>query len=185
MGIASILVVAVGLSMDAFAVAVAAGCAMGRPDARQAARIGAFFGGFQALMPVAGWLAGSALRDAIAAFDHWVAFGLLSAIGLKMIVDAARGDGEACRAGPMPLPVLLGLSVATSIDALAVGVGLSLLGVPIALPAAVIGAVTFVASFLGVYLGCGVGNVLRRGASALGGVALLAIGARILVEHVG
>lgn len=176
-----IFFIAVGLSMDAFAVSVASGWSAGCLRVRHALRIAFFFGAFQAVMPVVGWLAGAGLRGYIAEFDHWVAFGLLSVVGLKMIYESQRlGSDER---PPLGLKMLLLLSIATSIDALAVGLSLSFLNVPIIAPALIIGLVTFVFSYTGVLVGSRFGHFFERKIEALGGLILIAIGLSILVEH--
>lgn len=178
---------AVGLAMDAFAVAVACGLAFDRRDHAGATRIAFSFGAFQAGMPVVGWLAGRALREYIGAFDHWIAFGLLGYLGVHMILAAIRAyrSGESLtRPGQLRL---LALSIATSIDALTVGVALAVLGVRIAQPALVIGVITFAISYLGIVLGHEFERVfrgrMRRNVQVAGGLMLVLIGAQILVEH--
>lgn len=170
--------------MDAVAVAMACGLAAreGRPG-RQAFKIALFFGLFQALMPLLGWLAGMSLRSLISGLDHWVAFGLLAFVGGKMFVESFRLKEATGSSGPMRLPTLLLLSLATSIDALAVGLSLSLLRTPIAGPALLIGAVTFILSFLGGLLGSRLGTRFGRRVEALGGLILVGIGVKILLEH--
>jgi putative Mn2+ efflux pump MntP len=181
----TLLGVAVGLSMDALAVAVASGACARTLHLGRALRMAALFGGFQALMPVIGWLAGWGFRAHIAAWDHWIAFGLLWAIGGKMIWEASGiPDDESARdVATERLLVLFGLAVATSIDALAVGLSFSFLGVDIPVPAAVIGAVTFVITLGGVWVGTRVGHFFERKIAVVGGVVLMVIGVKILVEH--
>jgi putative Mn2+ efflux pump MntP len=185
MSLPTILFIALGLSMDAVAVAVASGCAAGRRGvaARRALLLAFLFGFFQALMPVAGWLAGLGLKGIISRYDHWLAFGLLAFIGGRMIRESRRS--EACRlpAGRQTLPAMLGLAVATSIDALVVGLSLSVLAVGIVMPVLIIGAVTFVLSLLAVYAGSRFGGLLAGRAEILGGAILIAIGLKILAEH--
>ncbi len=181
----TLLFIAFGLSMDAFAVAVASGIAIRDLRLRHALRIALFFGGFQALMPVVGWLAGGQLREHIAAYDHWVAMLILSFIGGKMISEGLMHEEEepGPDSGHLPLDVLTILAIATSIDALAVGVSLSFLGVSIAAPALVIGAVTFAVSLGGVLLGDRLGGTTRPRAEIAGGAVLVGIGLKILLEH--
>jgi putative Mn2+ efflux pump MntP len=184
MGIVTVLLIALGLSMDAVAVSLASGCAVRKVDLRQALLLAFLFGLFQTLMPVAGWLAGLGFKHVISAYDHWLAFILLAFIGGKMILDASRGT--ACRgqgSGRMRLPVMLGLAVATSVDALAVGLSFSLLAVDILVPVLLIGLVTFSLSLIAVFAGQRFGARLAGKAEALGGVVLIAIGLKILVEH--
>lgn len=179
----TVVFVAVGLSMDAFAVAVASGMAMKPIKVPHALRLALFFGGFQAAMPVAGWLAGRGMRDFISGVDHWIAFGLLSAVGAKMIFEAVGANPKRAALDPQSLPMLFALSVATSLDALAVGIGLSFLDVPIIEPAMVIGAITFIFSLAGVYLGGRLGHLFERKIEVLGGLILIAIGLKILAGH--
>jgi putative Mn2+ efflux pump MntP len=185
MDLPTILLIALGLSMDAVAVAMASGCAggTGRVDGRQALLLAALFGLFQALMPAIGWLAGLGFKGVIARFDHWLAFILLAFIGGKMIREARRGGECRVRVGGMGLGVMLGLAVATSIDALAVGLSFSLLAVAIVFPVLIIGAVTFVLSLAAVYVGHRFGGWLAGKAEVLGGLILIAIGLKILSAH--
>jgi putative Mn2+ efflux pump MntP len=185
---ATVLLVAGGLSMDAFAVSVAYGLSFERREHHHALKISFAFGAFQAGMPLVGWLAGLAFRRWIEAFDHWIALVLLGLIGGKMVVDALRSEPARQRQVlSHALVTLIGLAVATSIDALAVGLALSVLHVAIAVPAAVIGATTFVLSYLGIVLGYEFTSWLRdRGARAvqlIGGLILISIGVRIAWSH--
>jgi manganese efflux pump family protein len=183
MDLLTVLFIAVGLSMDAMAVALASGCAAKKIELRPALRMAFFFGFFQVLMPVIGWMAGLGFKKTIAVFDHWLAFILLFFIGGKMIWEARRS--EACQPRTMlpSLPVLLGLAVATSIDALAVGLSFSLLAVEIIIPVLIIGLVTFILSLLGVIAGHKFGSLLAAKVEILGGLILIAIGFKILFEH--
>jgi putative Mn2+ efflux pump MntP len=179
--------IAVGLAMDAFAVSIGAGLTLKTVDARQTFRLAWHFGLFQALMPVLGWLAGRSLARWIAPVDHWIAFGLLGVIGGKMIHEALKDDDqrEARRSDPTKGWSLVLLSVATSIDALAVGLSLALLGVSIWWPAIVIGLVAGAFTTVGIQLGKRFGALLGRRMEIVGGVILIAIGVQILVEHLG
>ncbi len=183
MDLLTVLLIAVGLSMDACAVAIGRGTAL--PPSKRwrgVLLMALFFGLFQALMPVAGWLLGSAFAGLIAGVDHWIAFLLLTGIGGKMIYEAASGEER--EADPsLSLRLLLVLAVATSIDALAVGIGLAVLATPILTPAALIGGVTFLLSLAGGLLGVRLGERFGRRMEALGGIVLIAIGLRILVSH--
>lgn len=183
MGIAAIMLIAVGLSMDAFAVSISSGLNLDRFRLGYALRIAIFFGGFQAIMPVAGFAAGLSVRDLMAGSDHWVAFALLAFIGAKMIFDALFGRKDGQRTNGHSLATLLALSVATSIDALAVGISFSLLGIGIILPACIIGIVTFLFSLVGVVIGRKAGHRLQGTAEVLGGAILIVIGLKILLEH--
>lgn len=169
--------------MDAFAVAVAGGTVKQEFSMRSALRMAAFFGGFQALMPVIGWLAGIGLRSLISEVDHWVAFGLLASVGGKMIHESFKAENPDRRVLAESLMVLLALSVATSIDALAVGISFSFLDVSITAPAALIGVTTFWLSLFGVYLGARAGHFLEKKVGIIGGVILIGIGVKILIEH--
>ncbi|MBN1337454.1 MAG: manganese efflux pump [Deltaproteobacteria bacterium] len=168
--------------MDAFAVATAISAALPEVTVRQRLRLAWHFGLFQALMPVLGWLGGSAVADRLGAVDHWIAFGLLTFLGVRMI--RAREEGrDPARGDPTRGWTLLALSLATSIDALAVGLSLGVMEVPIVLPSVVIGLVCAVMTLLGTVLGARVGVRLRRQAARVGGAILVLIGVRILVEH--
>lgn len=176
--------IAIGLAMDAFAVAIASGLTLGKVSARQTFRLAWHFGLFQALMPVIGWLAGLTVSPWIAPVDHWIAFGLLAAIGGKMIYEALRHDQEEReRTDPTKGWSLILLSIATSIDALAVGLSLALLDVAIWYPAVVIGLVAGAFTAAGLHLGRRFGSLLGRRMEIVGGVILVGIGVRILVEH--
>ena len=188
MGFVELFLVAVGLSMDAFAVAVCKGLCMKRLDVRQALVIALFFGGFQALMPLVGWALGTQFEQYITPVDHWIAFVLLAFIGGKMLWDAFR-DGEeelSCPAdGKLDLRELVMLSVATSIDALAVGITFAFLRVDIVSSVALIGATTFVLALAGVAVGHRFGARYEKPATIVGGIVLVLIGTKILLEHLG
>jgi len=178
-----ILLTAIGLSMDAFAVAVAAGSGIIEKRTVQAIRIGFSFGLFQMIMPIAGWFLGTKLKPFISAIDHWVVFGILALVGLKMIRDSF--DTSVCE-NPRVLMSghrLFFLSVATSIDALAVGISFAFLNYPVLLIASFIGIVTFMISAAGVFLGHYCSCLWGRRAEMAGGVLLILIGAKILYDH--
>ncbi len=185
MGIIAILLLAVGLSMDAFAVSLCKGMAMKAFNRRQACILGLYFGGFQALMPLLGWLVGGSFSDYIVAVDHWIAFALLAFIGGKMIYEAYTPvPVEELAELKMDVKELLVLSVATSIDALAVGVALAFdTQTNIPLTIILIGIVTFAFSVMGAFIGNKFGNAFRSKAEILGGLILIGIGVKILVEH--
>lgn len=184
MGILNILLISVGLGMDAFAVSVTSGAAIRRMHIRHALLIAGFFGAFQAIMPYIGWRLGGLAAGFIGEFDHWVAFGLLLIIGGKMIVEAIFGDADEEPKDPLNLYVLFVLAIATSIDALAVGVTFSFLKVSIYAPILVIGLVTFGMSVTGTYIGNRLGHAFNEKAvEVLGGLILIGIGTKILVEH--
>lgn len=178
----------VGLAMDAFAVSVCKGLAMRRVNKKQALVIGLFFGGFQALMPFAGWMLGSRFEQYITNVDHWIAFLLLGFIGGKMILEALKPE-EPEEIGemdpPLDLKELLILALATSIDALAVGITFAFLDYPIVEAISVIGVVTFVIAVGGVYVGNFFGNKYKNKAELVGGVILVLLGTRILLSHLG
>ncbi len=185
MGWFGLLAVALALAMDAFAVAIVAGLTLSPMTKRHVFRLSFHFGLFQALMPLIGWTAGTAVYRYIADFDHWVAFGLLSFVGGRMILSSLHGDEEA-RAGRDPTSGwdLVILSVATSIDALAIGLSLAMIGSRILFPALVIGVVAGVITVLGMVLGRKIGTLWGRRVEAAGGVVLIAIGIRILLQHI-
>lgn len=189
MGIVELALIAVGLSMDAFAVSVCKGLGMKRLDMGQALVIALFFGGFQALMPLAGWALGSGFQSYIEPVDHWIAFALLAFIGGKMLYDAFHeedGDepiaGEAAR---LDLKEILMLAIATSIDALAVGVSFAFLQVDIVPAISLIGVITFALSLVGVAAGHQFGARFEKPATIVGGLVLILIGLKILLEHLG
>ncbi|MBE1236744.1 manganese efflux pump [Phaeovibrio sulfidiphilus] len=182
---AAILILALALAMDAFAVALVTGLRM-RCNAAQTLRMALAFGGFQALMPLAGWFLGLTVRSHIEAFDHWIAFGLLGFVGFRMLKEAWEGHPPEDCSDPTRGMTLLMLAIATSLDALAVGGSLSLLNIDILTPALVIGAVCFAMTAIGLHLGRLVVRAstrLDRWANALGGLVLIGIGVRILFEH--
>ena len=186
MGVAELLLIAVGLSMDAFAVSVCKGLGMRRLDVRVALVLALLFGVFQAGMPVIGWLLGSQFLWLIEPVDHWIAFGLLGFIGGKMILDAVRGEEEESGVvDHVTWGEFLMLAVATSIDALAVGISLAALNVEIVPSVLIIGVVTFVLSLVGVLVGHLFGSRFERPAQIVGGVVLVLIGVKVLLEHVG
>ncbi len=202
MSLFELFLIAVGLSMDAFAVAICKGLGMKKLDMHQALVIGLFFGGFQALMPVIGWFLGAQFASLVTPIDHWIAFILLAFIGGKMLFDAIKGDdesetakdgegapkdGEGAKDGAPKLDLreLTMLAIATSIDALAVGITFAFLDVDIVLAASFIGVVTFVLSVIGVAVGNQFGSRWEKPSAIVGGVVLILIGVRILLEHIG
>jgi len=179
----SILLIAVGLAMDAFAVSIVTGSVYRELHVKHALRMALFFGAFQAVMPLIGFLAGLGLKGCITAVDHWVAFGLLGFVGSKMIYEAFEIKSAGKNRDPSNLAILLALSVATSIDALAVGITLSLLTSAICLAVTLIGLITFGLSFAGVYIGKRFGHFFESRIEIVGGLILLAIGFKILIQH--
>jgi putative Mn2+ efflux pump MntP len=180
----SILLVALSMSTDAFAAAVAKGTALDRPQWREAFRTGLIFGSIEGATPLIGWAAGRAASGYIAAFDHWVAFVLLAGIGAKMIRDSFLRDEETQKPRNHSFRVLAVTAVGTSIDALAVGVTLALIGANILVNALAIGAATFTMTTIGVMAGHRLGARFGKHAEAVGGVVLILIGATILFEHI-
>lgn len=178
------LLIAIGLAMDAFAVSVGKGVTLKRVTMRHAITAGVWFGGFQALMPIVGYLVGVRFSSFVTSVDHWIAFGLLVVIGLNMIREAVWGDEES-HTSDFGLRTMLLMAIATSIDALAVGISLAFLDVNIWTSAVVIGIVTLLLSGVGVYLGSLFGSRLGAKAGIVGGVILIAIGLKILIEHLG
>ena len=181
--------IGVGLSMDAFAVAICKGLNMRKLDKGQTLVIALFFGGFQALMPFLGWLLGKQFESYITSFDHWIAFVLLAFIGGKMIWDVFKGDDKDeayCRASArLDIKELFVLAIATSIDALAVGISFAFLQVNIGFAITLIGCTTFVLSAAGVFVGHKFGAKYEDKATVVGGVILILIGLKILLEHLG
>ena len=185
MNFLSLLMLAVGLSMDAFAVAVCKGLALKKITFRHALIVGLWFGGFQALMPLLGYLLAAQFREAIAAYDHWIAFGLLVLIGGNMIREAVFEKEEAETDSALSFRSMLPLAVATSIDALAVGVTFAFLDVRIVPSVTLIGVTTLILSMLGVKAGSLFGAKYEKKAEILGGVILILLGIKTLLEHLG
>lgn len=182
MGITVLFILAVGLSMDAFAVAICKGLSIEKLKFKHAVWVGLWFGAFQALMPLAGYFLGAQFSDRITAVDHWIAFALLAVIGGNMIKEAFSSEGEnsdACLSAKAMFP----LAVATSVDALAVGVTLAFLNVNIAAAVSFIGIVTFVISSVGVKIGNVFGAKYKSKAEIAGGIILILLAVKILIEH--
>lgn len=185
MSISELLLIAVGLSMDAFAVSICKGLATKKVGVKHMLIVGLWFGGFQALMPLIGYFLGSTFEEYITRFDHWVAFVLLALIGGNMIREALSGEEEKAN-DSLGVREMLTLAVATSIDALAVGVTFALLpGVNIAAAVSFIGVITFVISAAGIKVGNAFGSKCKSKAELAGGVILILIGLKILLEHLG
>ena len=187
MGIGELLLLAVGLSMDAFAVSVCKGLAMKKATVKGELTCGLWFGGFQALMPVIGFFLGAMFAEAIEAFDHWVAFLLLAFIGANMLKEAFSTECAECGAdADMSVRTMFVMAVATSIDALAVGISLAMVGnVNILMAAVFIGVCTCALSALGVKIGNVFGSRYEKKAQIAGGVILILLGLKILLEHLG
>lgn len=183
-----LFLIGVGLSMDAFAVSICKGLGMEKVNKKQAVIIGLYFGGFQALMPLLGWFLGVRFQKCITSVDHWIAFLLLVFIGGKMILEAVRDkDVEEIQAKDLPLKhkEMFLLAIATSIDALAVGITFAFLKTPIIEAVAIIGCTTFVLSIFGVFVGNFFGTRYKKKAEIAGGIILIIIGLKILLEHLG
>ena len=190
MGFGELFLLAVGVSMDAFAVSICKGLAMKKATPGGMAIVGGWFGGFQALMPLIGFFLGTLFAAAIEAVDHWVAFALLAIIGLNMLKEALEKDGECCCAdehnADLGARTMFVMAVATSIDALAVGISLAMAGgVNIWLSIALIGLTTFSFSAAGVKIGSIFGAAFEKKAQLAGGAILILLGVKILLEHLG
>jgi putative Mn2+ efflux pump MntP len=182
MSLLEIILIAVGLAMDAFAVSIGAGTLASMKDLRSTIRLSFHFGLFQFLMPVIGWFLGSKIQVYVESFDHWVALVLLSYIGIKMIYESFKKE-ETQKENPSKGRNLIILSVATSIDALAVGFTLAMLNVDIWYPSIIIGVITAGLSLIGIWIGKKLGMKLGKVMEVVGGVILIGIGVKILVEH--
>jgi putative Mn2+ efflux pump MntP len=178
------LFIAIGLSFDSFAVSVSCGLMKQEIKFRQALLVASPLAISQAIFPVFGWFLGTKINGLIASVDHWIAFGLLSIIGVKMIAEGLKPEGMLKSFNPFNLRVLIGLSIATSIDALVVGFSFGLLEVHILFPVVVIGVVTFIATMLGMLLGKKIPSKRSRQSIILGGIILTAMGSKILIEHI-
>ena len=185
MGFGELLLLAVGLSMDAFAVSICKGLSMKKAGIKAMSICGLWFGGFQALMPLIGFLLGSLFAEAIEAIDHWVAFVLLGIIGINMLKEAFSKEEEEHDAD-LSVKAMFVMAVATSIDALAVGISLAMAGnVNIVLAVTLIGVITFAMSAMGVKIGNIFGSRFEKKAQLAGGVILILLGTKILLEHLG
>jgi putative Mn2+ efflux pump MntP len=183
MDLITTILIALGLSMDAFAVSIASGTTIKSLHLKHAFLIAAFFGSFQAIMPFIGWLAGLKLKELISQIDHWIVFGLLILIGVKMIYESTRLEAHEKSRDPLHIGYLFILAIATSIDALAVGISFALLKISLVTPLLIIGSVTFLLSFSGVYIGNRIGHFFEHVMEAAGGVVLIGIGTKILIQH--
>ena len=184
MGLIELFLIAVGLSMDAFAVSVCKGLAMPKCTFKKAAIVSLWFGGFQALMPAIGYVLGAQFQETIASIDHWIAFVLLALIGGNMIHEALDNDEEEADAS-LDVKTMFLLAVATSIDALAIGITFAFLKVNIIPAVCFIGIVTFIISFAGVKIGNVFGARYKNKAEIVGGIILILLGLKILLEHLG
>ena len=189
MGLIEIILIAISLAMDAFAVSICKGLAMTKVRIREAAIVGLWFGAFQALMPTIGYFLGSRFSSYIEAYDHWIAFGLLLIIGINMIKESFEGD-DTCdsKAASLAPKAMIMPAIATSIDALAIGVAFAMVskdGLGIGVAAAIIGVITFVISAIGVKIGGISGSRFKHYAERTGGAVLIIIGIKIVLEHLG
>ena len=188
MGIGELFLLGVGLSMDAFAVSICKGLSVKKARLKEMAICGVWFGGFQALMPLIGFFLGALFYDAISSFDHWVAFGLLALIGINMLREAFSKEEECadCNGADFSAKTMFVMAIATSIDALAIGISLAMAGnVNIWIAIAFIGVITFFMSGLGVKIGNVFGSRYEKKAQFAGGIILVLLGAKILLEHLG
>jgi len=179
----NLILISISLAMDCFAVSIAGGATVKRPRIKNALKVGISFGFFQAVMPIVGWAIGYSFRNLIENIDHWIAFSLLLAIGIKMLYEAFRKSPEKDKVDITRIPTLLILSVATSIDALVIGISLSILGISILVSVLIIGLFAFVFSVSGYYLGHKIGKIIGNKMEIVGGIILLGIGTKILIEH--
>jgi manganese efflux pump family protein len=184
MDLLTIFIIAVGLGVDAFSVAIGIGAANIRKSWTPVLRLACAFGLFQFVMPIIGWLAGLTVVNIISGYDHWIAFALLSYIGVKMIRDAFREEKDEKKVDRTKGMPLLLLSIATSIDALAVGFSFSLLKISMMLPSIIIGIVCFAMTVIGMFFGKGLAKFFGRRVEIFGGVVLIAIGVKILTDHI-
>lgn len=183
MSIIEIALIGVGLAMDAFAVSICKGLAMRRMNYKKAIIIAAFFGVFQALMPALGYVLGTTFANKMAAIDHWIAFILLALIGANMIKEALSSDDDECQDDSLRLGDLIMLSIATSIDALAVGITFAFFNVSLLLSVSMIGIITFIICVIGVKVGNVFGEKYKSKAELAGGLILIVMGAKILIDH--
>ena len=184
MGIIEILLTSMGLAMDAFAVSICKGLSMKKFDTKKGLIIAAYFGFFQGFMPLVGFILGASFQELITSIDHWIAFVLLGFIGLNMLKE---GLSKECEGGndKVDFKTMIPLAIATSIDALAIGITMAFLKVNIIFAVLSIGIITFILSFIGVKLGNKFGNKYEKKAEIFGGVILILIGTKILLEHLG
>jgi manganese efflux pump family protein len=183
MHILTIVLIAIGLSFDTFAVSISSGLILRKIDFFNATKIAVTLAVFQAVMPLLGWLAGSGLKNYIESFDHWIAFGILGLLGGKMIFESFKTDPENRSFNPLDIKVMIGMAIATSIDALIVGFSFALLNFKILLSMSIIGSVTYIVAMLGMLFGKKIGSRMGRRMEMLGGIMLILIGLKILIEH--
>ncbi|AFZ50984.1 manganese efflux pump MntP [Dactylococcopsis salina] len=182
MQLVTIGLMSVGLAADAFAVSLTSGFLIKRIKVNKALKIALFFGIFQTLMPLLGWVTGLGFRELVSAIAHWIAFTLLAWLGGNMIYEALTGDEEK-PFNPLDNSTLFGLAIATSLDALAAGLGISVIKMPLVITVSIIGLITFLLCFLGVFMGHRFGNLLSEKVEVIGGLILIGIGSKILIEN--
>lgn len=182
MTILTLFILAIGLSFDTFAISISSGIARKQIIFKEAFIIASVLGFFQAIMPVIGWVGGISIKEIITPFDHWIAFGLLGVIGLKMVIESFKNPDEK-KFNPLDPKTLISMAIATSIDALTVGVSLAIVKVNMLWAFIIIGFVTFLVAMLGMLFGKKIGGKIGRRMEVLGGIILIAIGLRILLEH--
>jgi manganese efflux pump family protein len=184
MELITLILLSIGLSVDSFAVSVSSGVIISGITFRKATRIAFFLAIFQAVMPLIGWFIGKRIESLVESFDHWLAFGLLAIIGGKMILESLKPHKDAARkSNPMELKVLLGMSLATSIDALVVGISFGFIQVDLWFASVIIGFTTFVFSMLGILFGKKIGGRFGEKMEIIGGIVLILIGLKILFQH--
>jgi putative Mn2+ efflux pump MntP len=179
----NLILISISLAMDCLAVSIAGGATVIRPKIINAIKVGLSFGFFQAVMPLIGWTIGYSFRSLIENVDHWVAFFLLLIIGIKMLYEAFKKSPKKDKIDITRIPTLIVLSVATSIDALVAGISLSIIGIPLYLSILIIGLFAFIFSILGYYIGHRIGKVVGNKVEIIGGIILIGIGTKILIEH--
>ena len=184
MGILEVLLIAIGLAMDAFAVSVCKGLSMKKMSWKKAIIVGLYFGTFQGLMPVIGYFLGTTFETLVTQIDHWIAFALLSFIGINMLKEAFSKDTENCNDN-VDFKTMIVLAIATSIDALAIGITFAFLKVNLIVSVLMIGIITFILSVIGVKIGNKFGDKYERKAETVGGLILILMGIKILLEHLG
>ncbi|MRT94826.1 manganese efflux pump MntP family protein [Ancylomarina sp. 16SWW S1-10-2] len=183
MSLFEIILIAVSLAMDSFAVSITAGLILKEFNSKHFIRIAFYMGFFQSLMPVIGWMIGTSFRHYIISIDHWVAFFLLLGLGGKMIYDDLKCEEDHCCFNPEKRCVVIGLALATSLDALVVGVNFAFLDMSIITPVYIIGLTSFVLSFIGIFIGCKLGAKFNWKFTLIGGLVLIGLGTNILYEH--
>ncbi|NVO10628.1 MAG: manganese efflux pump [Bacteroidales bacterium] len=182
MGLITLFLLAIGLCFDTFAVSVSSGLIRKEIVFWQAARIAFFLATFQAVMPVLGWLGGITIRNWIEPFDHWVALGILTILGVKMLLESQKSSDDK-NIDPLDIKVIISMALATSIDAFAVGISFAIIEVNMLLAVIIIGLVTFIASMLGILFGKKTGSRFGQKMEIIGGIILIAIGIKIVIEH--